>query len=115
MKDEPDESTLQPVVDRIRKCFGDIRINLRLVVGADQVEQASRVIGEATAIGQVPHKANTRPACGRHVLIGRTNPARVRKSDEVLNLDSEAAFHNRLRNWVTGYLCLDCARSPDRK
>ena len=114
MKDEADESTLQPVIDGIRKHRCDVCINLKLVVRTDQIEEAARIIGKAAAIGKIAHKAHTRPACRRHVLIGGTNPARVRKAHQVLNLDRQTAFRNRRRNWVTRDLRLTRARGPDR-
>ena len=101
MKDESDESALEPVVDRMRKCCGNVRIHVRLVVRIDQVEEAARIVGEAAAVGKIAHIADARPACRRHVLIGGTNAPRVRKAHEVLDLDGKSAFHNRRRNRVT--------------
>src|SRR2546428_11599858 len=115
MKGEPDESTLQPVVDRIRKRRADIRINLGLVVRPDQVEEAPRIVGEAAAIGKIAHIADARPACRCHILIGGTKRARVRKGGAGLNLDRKPGLYNGRRDWVYGDLALHRARGAPRQ
>ena len=100
MKGESDESALEPVVDRVRKQRGDVRVDLRLVVRVDDVEQAARIVDEAAAIGQIAHEADTRPARGRHVLIHGAHPARIRKAHEILDLDLQSAFRDRRRNRI---------------
>ena len=100
MKHESDESALESVVDRMGKCFGNIRIHVRLILAVDQVEEATRVVGEAPAVGRIAHIADARPPRRRHVLIGGTNAPRVWKAHEILHLDEDAAFHNRHRNRV---------------
>ena len=115
MKGEPDESALQPVVDGKRKRRGDVRIDLRLVVGVDQVEEAARIVGEAAAVRKIAHVADARPAGRRHVLIGGTHPARIGKAHEVLDLDLQSAFHDRRRNRVARDLRCDRPQGADRQ
>ena len=69
MKDEPDESALEPVINRMRKHRANVRIDARFAIGADQVEKAAGIVGEAAAVGKIAHKVDARPARGRHVLI----------------------------------------------
>ena len=114
MKDKPDESALQPVVDRKRKRFGHIRVHVRLVARVDQVKETARVVGEAAAVGKIPHVADSSPAGRRHVLIGGTNPASVRQTHEIRDLDRQAAFLDRGWNRIAGDLGCARTRGHDR-
>ena len=37
-------------------------INLRLVVGFDEIEEAARIVGEAAAVRPIAHEADPRPS-----------------------------------------------------
>ena len=102
MKGEADEAALQPVVDSERKGGPDVRIHGGLVVAIDEVQQAARVVGEAAAVRQIAHEADARPAGRHHVLIGRTQAARLRQAHDVPDLDRQPAFRDRRRNRITG-------------
>jgi hypothetical protein len=99
---ETDEAALQAVVDRHRKDSGEVGIDLRLIVRVDPIQQPARVVGEAAAVGQVAHVADTRPGVRRNVLVGGSQPAGVGQPRQILDLDGEAALHHRLGNRVFG-------------
>ena len=100
VKVEPDESALQPVVDRERKGRAHIGVHRGLFVAVEQIQEAARVVGEPAPVRQVADKADARPA-GRHdVLIWRAEPARVRQARHVSDLDHQAALLHRRRNRV---------------
>src|SRR5262249_703677 len=119
MKNETDESALQTVIDGKRKHLRNVCINVRLIVRIDEIQKATRIVGEPSAIGKATDVGDGRPTCWGHVLIGWTNSARVRKTDDILKLHLKAVFRNRRRNWITGDrvvadLRLDGTDSPDR-
>src|SRR5206468_9753806 len=95
VKDEADESALQPVVDGLRKRGADVCVHLRRGVRADYVEESAGIVREAAAVRQIAHEADARPARGRNVLIERTYAARIGKAYEIADLDRKPAFHDR--------------------
>src|SRR5215467_12818726 len=105
---------LKSVVHSIRKGHAHVRVDLRLVAPVDQVKETPRIIGKTAAVGKIANIADARPTCRRDVLIGRPNPARVRKTDKILDLDRETPFHDWRRNRVTGDLPHSLSSGPDR-
>src|SRR6185503_12487371 len=90
MELEADEAALEPVVDGEREQRADVHIDRRLVVAIEHIEEAARVLDEV----------DPRPAGGRHVLIGRPEAARIGQTDEIGDLDRQAALLYRRRDRV---------------
>jgi hypothetical protein len=115
MEREPNESTLQAVIDSERKQLAQIGIHLWLGVGADQIEEAALIVDEAAAVGEIAHELNARPSRGRHILIGRAYPARIRKAHDIFDLDLQSTFGDRGGNRIGRDLPRDRVPGADRQ
>src|SRR5882762_1244627 len=102
VKDKADEAAFQPVIDQVGEGGGDIRVHMGLIVRVDQIQQSSRVVGEAAAIGEIAYVTHTSPSSGLNVLIGGMKFARIEQAHEVFDLHGEPALHNGFRNGVAG-------------
>ena len=87
MEIEADEPAGQAVVDRERERRADIRVDGRLVVAIEQVQQAARVVHEPAAVRQIAEVTGARPSGRHHVLSGGTKSARVGETHDVPYLD----------------------------
>ncbi len=70
MEDECDEPAREPVIDRARKRLRQICVHVGTIARIDPVQQTAQVVGEAAAVGKVPHVVHPRPPGRLHVLIG---------------------------------------------
>jgi hypothetical protein len=100
MEDKPDEPAAQSVVDRMRERLRHVRVHVRLIVRIDPVQETARVVGEAAAVGKVPHVVDARPAGRIHVLIGGAYPAGVGQARQFHDLNRNSALHNAFWNRV---------------
>jgi hypothetical protein len=100
VKGESDEPALQTVVDGKREGRADVGIDRGLIGVIEQVQETARVVGEPAAVWKIAHEAHARPARRRDVLVGRTEPARIRQPNDVLDLNAEPTFDDRIRDRI---------------
>ena len=100
MEDESDEPAREPVIDRAWKRLRQICVHVGPIARIDPVQKTARVVGEAAAVGKVPHVVDARPAGRLYVLIGRAYPAGVGQARQLHDLDRDSALHNAFGNRV---------------
>ncbi len=94
VKHEPDKAALQALVMGHGEVLVEIGVDVRLIIGVNEVQDASRIVGEAAPVWQVADVAHSRPFPRVDVQLWRAQVACIRKPEQILDLDGDTVIHD---------------------
>ena len=104
MKVETDEAALEPVVHAKRHLAVEVPVDRWRVVLVEEVQDAARVVHEASPVRQITHETDARVPGLPDILLSRTDITRVGQPGHLYNLNAQSTCGNRGGDRIDGYL-----------